>query len=317
MILTVILILPLFLSPGSVAERESGVINLDSVGYLQIQSPVEGARVYLDRNFIGFIQNGICTIPIDVTATPSYTNLILEYTGYLTYVGPLPQLVPGKTVGVRIEMNKTGYDRSGIIQLESGLPGTEIALNKESKGFTPDSGILMLQTVPGGLYELTVSRPGNTSITSQQYVSSNAMTMYRVHLEPALTGDALINSTPEGAGVYLDNRYEGLSPLILPNIPIGNKTVRITREGYQEWNGNLTVIGGQPNQVDAVLVSSPPTPVPVCPPVTAAPLPLGGVSGNGLKLPDTITLIVFLIVIIGLIACIGLLTWTFMRKKEE
>lgn len=316
-VLIVFLILPLFLSPGSVAERETGVIDLDSVGYLQIQSPVEGARVYLDRSFIGFIQNGVCTIPIDVTASPQYTDLILEYSGYRTYRGPLPDLIPGKTVGVRVELNQNGYDRFGIIQFESGLAGTELLLNGKSMGFTPDSGTLMIQTVPGGLYEFTVTRPGNLTIRAQEYVSSNAITVYRVNPEPALTGEVIINTTPDGAGIYINNRYEGLSPLNLSDVPVGNKTIRITREGYQEWNGELMVIGGGPNPVDAVLVSSPPTPVPDCPPVTPAPSQLSGACENVLQFPQNLIFIAGIGIIAVLIGCVALVIWAVRRKKEE
>lgn len=317
LLLIVLLLLQVVFTSGGLADEEKGIIDLDSVGYLQIQSPVEGARVYLDRLFIGFIQNGVCTIPIDVTASPQYSDLILEYTGYRTYIGPLPSMVPGKTVGVSVRMNQTGYDRCGIIQFESGLPGTELLLNGESIGFTPDSGILMIQTVPVGLYEFTVRRPENLTVITQQYVSSNAITMYQVKLEPAITGDVQINTTPEGAGIYLNNRNEGVSPLNIPDVPIGNKTVRITREGYQDWNSELMVIGGGSNKVDAVLVSIPPTPAPECPPGTPAPMPLSDLSDNTPGFSDNLTLYAGIVIIIGLIACIILAIWAIRRKKEE
>jgi len=152
---------------------------------------------------------------------------------------------------------------------------------------------------------------------TQQYVSSNAVTVYRVSLEPALTGDMQINTTPEGAGIYLDNRYEGLSPLHIPDVPIGNKTVRVTREGYQDWNGDHMVIGGDSNQVDVVLVSTPPTPVPDCPSVTPAPLPLSAMSESTPGLANNLFLFAGMAIVIGLIACIGLVIWEIRRKKEE
>ena len=315
--LIVLLLLPAIILPGTAADGESGAIDLDSVGYLQVQSSVEGARVYFDRVFMGFIQNGVITIPLDVTANPLYADLILEYTGYRTYTGPLPQPVAGRTVGVSVELNKTGYEGCGIIQFESGLPGTELLLNGVSKGFTPDSGSLMLHTVPAGLYNFTVRRPGNLTLVTQQYVSSNAVTVYRVNLEPALTGDMQINTTPEGAGIYLDNRYEGVSPLRIPDVPVGNKTVRVTREGYQDWNGEHVVIGGESNQVDVVLVSTPPTPIPHCPPVTPAPLPLSAVGESTSGLPNNLILFAGMAIVIGLIACIALVIWEVRRKKGE
>lgn len=293
-----------------VAGAEKDGIDLATVGYIQIQSPVDGARVYLDRVFMGFIQNGTVTIPIDVTATPRYSDLIIEYTGYQTYIGPLPSMVPEKTVGISVELNKTGYDRMGIVSFESGLPGAELYLNGKKKGVTPDSGNLLIQTVPSGLYDFTVRRPGNLTISQQQYVSSNAVTVYRVKMEPALTGEVQVNTTPEGAGIYLNNRYLGLSPLTIPTVQVGDQNVKITREGYQDWAGEITVVGAGSNKVDAVLVSLPPSPTPTCPEVTPAPVSITPLENN------TTLYGVFTVLIVLILCCVVLGVWAFRRQKS-
>jgi len=306
----VVLVLSVLFSSCIVAGVENRGIDLATVGYLQIQDPVDGARVYLDQVFMGFIQNGSITIPIDVMATPQYSDLIIEYTGYQTYIGPLPSLVPSKTVSVISNLNKVGYGRMGIILFESGLAGTELYLNNEKKGVTPDSGILQIQTVPDGLYEFTVKRPGNLSISQQQYVSSNAITVYRVKMEPAVTGNVYVNTTPEDAGIYLNNRYIGISPQTIPDIPVGNQTIRISREGYQDWISEITVIGAESNQIDAVLVSLPPTPTPVCPDITTSPTPVAQPQENSSVLYGFFTLLIVLV-----ICCVAIGIWAFKREK--
>jgi|GEM_PF-978194 len=301
--------MPAFFSSGIAAGDDNGGIDLATVGYLQIQVPVDGARVYLDRNFMGFIQNGSITIPVDVMATPQYSNLIIEYTGYQTYLGPLPGLVPGKTVAVLADLNKTGYGGRGIISFESGLPGAELFLNGEKKGVTPDSGILQIQAVPAGLYQFTVKRPGNLSISEQQYVSSNAITLYRVNLKTATSGDVHINTSPEDAGVYLNNRYAGLSPLTIPDVPVGSQTVKITKEGYQDWGSDIQVVGAESNQVDAVLVSLPPTPTPACPDATTTPEPV-------VQPENSSVLYGFFILLVILLICCGVIgVWAYRNQK--
>lgn len=301
--------MPAFFSSGIVAGAENGGIDLATVGYLQIQVPVDGARVYLDQVFMGFIQNGAITIPIDVMASPRYSNLIIEYTGYQTYLGPVPALVPGKTVTVLVNLNKTGYERMGIISFESGLAGAELYINGVKKGVTPDSGNLQIQTVPDGLYEFTVKRPGNLSITQQQYVSSNAVTVYRVNLEPATTGDVRINSTPEGAGVYLNNRNAGLTPLTIPDVPVGNLSLKITKEGYQDWGSEISVVGAEPSQVDAVLVSLPPTPTPTCPDITPSP------EQEQPQENSSALYGVFILVVLLVLCCALIGVWTFRKQR--
>ncbi|MDD1729263.1 MAG: PEGA domain-containing protein [Methanospirillum sp.] len=310
MFFIIVLVLPVLFFSGIPASAEYETIDLATVGYLQIQTPVEGARVYLDQVFMGFIQNGSIVIPIDVMATPRYSNFIIEYSGYHTYVGPLPALIPGKTVSVSAELNKTGYEGMGIISFECGVPGAGLYLNGEKKGETPDSGNLFIQTVPSGLYQFTVKRAGNLSITQQQYVSSNAVTVYRVKLEPALSGDLVINSTPEGSGIFINNRYLGVSPLTIPDVPVGNQTIRITREGYQEWTNEIIVVGGETDQVDAVLVSLPPTVVTICPEETTP-----AISSNPLEntaaLYGICTILIVLVILCGLLG-----VWVFRKQKE-
>lgn len=304
-----LVLLPVFFSSGVWADTEKTGIDLASVGYVQVQSPIDGARVYFDRVFMGFIQNGVLSVPLDVTARPRYSDLIIEYTGYPTFIGPLPDPVPGKTVGVMVELNSSGYERQGIVSFESGVTGAELLLNGVSKGITPDSGALVLETVPSGLYEFTVKRPGNLSITSQQYVSSNAVTIYRVAMQPALTGEVRINTTPKGAGIYLNNRYQGISPLTIPDVPVGNQSVQITYEGYQEWTGQIDVVGAGSDAVDAVLVSLPPTPTPVCPETTPALTP-------DTPLQNGIPLYAGVLILVGVIGCVILAVWAIEKRKK-
>jgi len=307
----------LVLLPGGVVSQEgAGVIDIESVGYLQVQSQVDGARVYFDRQFMGFIDNHALTVPVDVMASPQYSNLIIEYSGYQTFIGPLPGPLAGKTVGVSVELNKIGYDRMGIVQFESGLPGAELLLNGKSIGFTPDSGTLMIQTVPDGLYEFTVQRPGNLTFTKQQYVTSNALTMYRVDLQPALTGDLQVTTTPEGAGIYLDNRYMGLSPLTIPDIHVGKTTLKITSEGYQDYIQDISVIGGVSNQIDAVLVSLPPTPTQSseCLELSSVTTPQTPLSTGVYQVPGNMMLYAGLVILVVFIGCVTLFAWMYRRR---
>lgn len=313
-ILVILLILlPVLCSAAVAVKPDKTEIDLNTVGYVQVQCPVDGARIYFDRAFMGFIENGELIVPLDVTARPAYADLIIEYTGYQTFIGPLPDLVPGKTVGVSAELNATGYEKHGMILFEAGYPGAELFLNGVSKGTTPDSGILQIESVPSGLYEFTAKRSGNLTITSQQYVSSNALTVFRVDLQPAMTGEIMITSTPEGADIYLNNRILGITPLDIPDLPVGTYEIRITHHEYQDWTGQITVTGGGSVSVDAVLVTIPPTPTPSCPdkPVTVTPSPPSS------QIRPDVTLYAGVVVVIGIIGCIILGVWILGKKKKD
>jgi len=61
-----------------------------------------------------------------------------------------------------------------------------------------------------------------------------------------LYGTLDINSTPSGAKVYLDGENTGqVTPIILPNIAVGDHIIELRKFHYRGWEGVVTVIAGQ------------------------------------------------------------------------
>ena len=69
------------------------------------------------------------------------------------------------------------------------------------------------------------------------------------------TGDIHIVSTPAGAEAFLDGTdLQAVTPLTVQGVPAGDHAVKLTLTGYQDWNGNVTVVAGQTAEVNATLV---------------------------------------------------------------
>jgi len=228
------------------------------IGYIEVRSDIEGARVYFDTLYMGYVRDGKLTIPIDTTVSPAWQNVRMEYTGYIPYIGPYTETEPGKTVAYQIDLSKSAYGPPGLVQFISDPPGVEFLINDRSMGITPDSGVLIAYTVPRGLYMVNARRAGDQTITDKLYVDNNAATTYRVSMVPSPLGEIQVNSTPAGADIYLDNRVIGLTPLHLTDVKVGEHTIQIRKNGYQDWIANVSVIGGSMGGVEAVLVSTPP-----------------------------------------------------------
>jgi C1A family cysteine protease len=108
-------------------------------------------------------------------------------------------------------------------------------------------------TIPG-LYTvaLTVSNgTASASMTRNQYIN----------VTPALpsTGSIKVNSAPSGASIFLDGNTtaNGVTNTTLNGILTGTHTVKLTRSGYIDWNGQVTVTKGSTSTITAYL-----TPVP-------------------------------------------------------
>ncbi len=105
-----------------------------------------------------------------------------------------------------------------------------------------------------GLYTVALTVSNGTvsaTMTRNQYIN----------VTPALppTGSIKVNSAPSGASIFLDGNMtvKGTTNTTLNGVSVGTHAVKLTRSGYTDWTGQVTVTGGQTSTISASL-----TPVP-------------------------------------------------------
>jgi len=74
-------------------------------------------------------------------------------------------------------------------------------------------------------------------------------------ITPVTTGSLIATSRPEGAMVYLDRQFLGITPLVESGIEPGVHAILIEKDGYEPWDSDVTVRVGQPASVSARLVA--------------------------------------------------------------
>ena len=62
-------------------------------------------------------------------------------------------------------------------------------------------------------------------------------------------------SEPQGAGIYIDTVYRGITPQIVDNVPKGSHTLLVRQAGYQDWTTQVQVTVGETAQVSATLAT--------------------------------------------------------------
>ena len=67
------------------------------------------------------------------------------------------------------------------------------------------------------------------------------------------SGSIEFTSSPSSAKVYLDSAYVGITPYTRQNVSIGSHEIRITKTGYENWSGSVTVRNGITASVNADL----------------------------------------------------------------
>ncbi|MDD1725131.1 MAG: PEGA domain-containing protein [Methanospirillum sp.] len=240
-----------------IAGAEKMNFSAPGIGYIEIRSDQEGARVYLDTQYMGYISGGSLTIPVDTTVSPQWNNIRMEYTGFQNFAGPFIPAVPGKTVAYQIDLNKTSYEGIGIAKFESTPSGAEFFLDGKNMGGSPDSGILVAYTIPRGLYTVEARKAGYIPKIDPLYIDDNAVATYRIEMVSSPLGELQVNSTPDDAQIYLDNRAAGITPVRIPDIRVGEHRIQVMKDGYQDWAANVSVTGGTTGVVEAILVSKP------------------------------------------------------------
>ena len=75
---------------------------------------------------------------------------------------------------------------------------------------------------------------------------------------PSLRGVLIVRSNPAGARVTLNGQPAGITPLVLTNLKVGSRAVRLTRDGYAPWTSVVRIVTGQKVTVTADLQGTPP-----------------------------------------------------------
>ena len=99
---------------------------------------------------------------------------------------------------------------------------------------------------PRRLTATSRSRPEDAPPPERAQASPSTVAQFRGTIE--------VNSQPERAQVALNGVLVGTSPLMLVDIPVGSRVVRVQLTGYQSWSDAIRVVANQRTKVMATLV---------------------------------------------------------------
>ena len=147
----------------------------------------------------------------------------------------------------------------GRLLVRSMPPGAEVIVNGQSRGTTP----LALAGLPYGPYEVEVALAGygsrreqfllaagdpigslNADLTADPPAPAAAPATTPAGSPPAAevaTGSILAETRPAGAGVWLDQRLVGETPMSIPDVPTGPHQIEFRLDGYRTWTTTVEV----------------------------------------------------------------------------
>ena len=125
----------------------------------------------------------------------------------------------------------------------------EIWVNGERKGTGSWTGNL-----GSGTYVFETKKENHRdSYTSRDITVTSEPQTITLQAPTPILGGADINSTPAMADIFIDGKKMGQTPQIVSDLLVGQHKIRISRQGYSDYNSTLTVREGESSKFTAKL----------------------------------------------------------------
>jgi tetratricopeptide (TPR) repeat protein len=206
----------------NIADVQIDLVSAPAPGSLKIISEPQGALVYLDG-----IEKG--QTPLILTKiTPGNREVRVS----------IPEF---DTISKRIDIisNKEAladFVLGGTVKLLSIPSNARVFINGKLAGNTP----LNTNRLPIGSHQVRFSKDKYSDKTITVLIERGQEKEIKVRLLEK-KGSLAISSDPSDADVYLNDELKGKTPFFLYGLPIGEYSVRLSKAGFDDWNGKVNV----------------------------------------------------------------------------
>jgi hypothetical protein len=236
--------------PGGTVTVDATLSPLSDVGVLQVKSSPGGADVYVD----GFYSGSTATTVGNLAAGQHILQLRLA--GYRDWIGNVKVPPNGVTV-IDATLEMATADTTGNIVVSSDPFGASVYLDSNYQGQTQADNTLDLTGIQPGSHILELQLTNYQDFMTTVDIQSGGTIPVSAELVPATIvseiGTVQITSDPQGANIFLDNIYQGITPLTISSLNAGTHTLVLRLPGYNDYSSLVTITPGQSLQVQAAL----------------------------------------------------------------
>ncbi|MFN3699613.1 MAG: PEGA domain-containing protein, partial [Dictyoglomus sp.] len=193
-------------------------------GSLSVNSVPQGAEVYLNGIYRG-------KTPLNITnLSPGRYQIQLRLNGYKDYVG-FVDVYSGQVS----TYNFTMIPLPATLNIFSTPSSAEVYINGIYKGKTPIS----ITDLSSGSYNVKLVLSGYEEYSATVYLAPGDVKQLNVSLKPVLS-EVSIDSRPQGANVYINGKYQGITPLTLYLVE-GKYSLTLSLSGYSDLKTEIVV----------------------------------------------------------------------------
>jgi hypothetical protein len=204
-----------------------------------------------------------------IPLSPGTHSLLLQKAGFDDYTESF-SVTAGQTTYLSPGMTKS--ETTGSLQIDSNPAGAAVYVNGDYRGTTQST--LYVTQLPPGTYSLRLVMPDYEPAARSAEVRAGTINDLPVDMVPATpgpspdtTGQLGVGSSPQGATIWLDNKFRGITPMVLADIPEGSHAVTLKMDGYRNWDSTVNVAAGTYAEVSGTL-----TPGSLPAPTTKSPI---------------------------------------------
>jgi len=139
---------------------------------------------------------------------------------------------------------------SSGITITSSPSGAQVYVSGSYKGDTP---LDLTGMYAPGSYQLEIRKDGYVSWTGSLVVKTGETTSVTATLIP-YSGSIFIDSVPQGASIYFDDNYYGITPATISNKPVGIHDITLKTDGYNNWVSQVQILKGKTVSTTATLI---------------------------------------------------------------
>lgn len=129
----------------------------------------------------------------------------------------------------------------GTISVTSDPEGASIFLNDEDLGLRTNT---VIENVFPGIHYIRLELPGYRTWEKIFEVDEGKITFIYHEMEPIVGGAFSVRTNPDGAEIYIDGEFAGISDTVIDDLPVGQHRILLTHEGYADYLTTVTVTEG-------------------------------------------------------------------------
>jgi hypothetical protein len=141
---------------------------------------------------------------------------------------------------------------AGVLLLQQVPSGMTVATPPVARDQS-SGAVLQVRTNPSVLPPQVGRNGGGADLTDKNVAAQVPAAAPRSRSGPRFRGALRVSSSPAGARVFLNGVLAGTTPLLLSDLAVGSRAMRLERDGYVRWSTTVRIVANERTSVAATL----------------------------------------------------------------